>query len=197
MIETRPPRRSACRPARSASLALVGALLGGAALAAACHTPPPRPWLRYELAGPTEFTPRGEGVYGGSAFGADIAIDLHRPGTGMHVVVENPGTETVTLRIGPNAGAPRAAIGELLLRRLSGDGAGGPDTRAYAALQPIALEGGWRATFFLDAPLGREPQLGQYLVLVVEAANDKGEEVRRMLPVIARMSGTVPADADK
>lgn len=194
MIEHRPLRRSVRRPAHLAFSALVGCI---ALAAAACHAPPPRPWLRYELAGPTEFTPRGEGVYGGSAFGADIAVDLSQPGTRIQVVVENPGTETVTLRIGPNASAPRAAIGELLLRPLSGAAGGGPDTRAYAALQPIAVEGGWRATFYLDSPLGREPQLGQYLVLVVEAANEKGEQVRRQLPVVARMSGTVPADTDQ
>lgn len=161
-------------------------------LLAACHTPPPRPWLRYELDGVTEVAQLGAGKFGSSAFGADVSIDLYNPDTRVLVVVDNPSDEALTVRLGPDAGAPQDAIGEVLLRQLSGPAAGGPPMRGYVAMNGCKVEAGWRATFYLDRPLGKDPKLGQYFVFAVEVENQKGERVRRFLPVVAKLGGTVP-----
>ena len=98
----------------------------------------------------------------------------------------------LTIEVGPDAGSPRNAIGEVLLRQIDGPAVGGPPMQAYSAMQPLAVDGGWRATFYLDAPLGREIKLGQYLVLAVAAENSAQERRRVTLPLIAKMGGTMP-----
>ena len=64
----------------------------------------------------------------------------------------------------------------------------------YNGMQPIVVEGGWRGTFYLDMPLGREPVAGQYFVFAVEARDAAGKAERRTLPLIAKNAGTMPAD---
>ena len=48
-----------------------------------------------------------------------------------------------------------------------------------------AVESGWRASFYLDSPLGREPSYGQYFVMTVEARLASGDVERRSLPLVA------------
>jgi len=165
------------------------------ALVAACHTPPPRSWMRYELDGKTEWSKLGDGKFGGSCFGADVSIDLYNPDTRIHVVVENTSAEAVEFGIGPEVGGSGGAIGEVLLRQIDGAAEGGPPMQSYSASQPLAVAAGWRATFFLDRPLGRDPKLGQYFVLGAKVEGADGESVRRYLPVVAKLSGTVPVDS--
>ena len=64
--------------------------------------------------------------------------------------------------------------------------------RPYVSMQPLSIDAGWRATFYLDRPLGRDVQLGQYFVLGVECESAAGDRVRRVLPLMGRISGTVP-----
>ena len=167
-------------------------LVAAAFALAACRTPPPRPWLRFELDGVTGLQPKEPGAFAGDLLGARLRVDLYDPKTAVLVVVDNPTDASVRVSLGPDAGDPRNAIGEVLLRRLDGPAVGGPDMQAYAARQPLAVDGGWRATFYLDAPLGREPKLGQYLVLAIEAETDAAARVRYTLPLIAKMGGTRP-----
>lgn len=159
---------------------------------AACHTPPPRPWLRYELDGGTKWSPLGAGKFGGSVHGANVSIDLFNPETRVLVTVENPTEQAVKVEIGPEAGASKDAMGEVLLRELDGPVAGGPAMQPYVARQPLTVESGWRATFYLDRPLGRDVKLGQYFVLGTVCENASGERVRRLLPLMGKMGGTVP-----
>ena len=166
--------------------------IAGLAMLAACHTPPPRSWMRYELDGRTEWSRLGEGKFGGSYFGANVSIDLYDPDTRVLVVVENPGEHAVQFMIGPEGGTAKAAIGEVLLRQMVGAVDGGPPMQSYVAKQPLTVAGGWRATFYLDRPLGRDPKLGQYFVLGAEIEGAEGEPVRRYLPIVARFGGTVP-----
>jgi hypothetical protein len=163
-------------------------------LAAACNTPPPRPWLRYQPAGPTDLTTDASGLLVARMHGADVTVDLGRRQTRVEVVVHNGSKAPVEVRMGPDAGAPRNAIGEMLLRPIDGTGAAGPDYAPYSGMQPVVVEAGWRGTFYLDAPLGREPVQGQYFVLAVEARDASGKAERRTLPLIAKNAGTMPAD---
>lgn len=167
-------------------------LLAALVMTASCYTPPPRRWMRYEQAGPTEWSALGAGKFGGQVFGADVSIDLYNPDTRVLVTVENKSDATVTFAIGPEGAAPKAAIGEVLLREIDGAASGGPPMQSYAAKQDLAVEAGWRATFFLDRPLGRDPKLGQYFVLGSVVQGGEDERVRRYLPIVAELRGTVP-----
>ena len=159
---------------------------------AACNTPPPRAWLRYQLDGATEWSQLGAGKLGGAIHGANISVDLYNPDTRVLVVVENNSEQSIKFRVGPEAGAPKDAIGEVLLRQINGPVVGGPDMQPYVSMQSLVIDGGWRATFYLDRPLGRDPQLGQYFVLSTEVENLAGNTVRRVAPLVAKMGGTVP-----
>ena len=168
-------------------------LLCGWFLASACSTPPPRAWLRYKPAGATTWTTDESGLLSGSFHGAPVTLDLGRRQTRVEVTVRNTPAAPIEFRMGPEATSPRQAIGEVLLRPLSGPpGVGGPDMIAYNAMQPLVVEPGWRGTFYLDAPLGREPGLGQYFVLTVEGRDGTGKCERRLLPLVATNAGTQP-----
>jgi len=158
----------------------------------ACHTPPPRPWLRYELDGGTDWSPLGAGKFGGTIHGASVSIDVYSPDTRVLVLVENTSDQAVTFGVGPDAGGSKGKIGEVLLRQIDSPAEGGPDMRSYVSMQPLSIDAGWRATFYLDRPLGRDVQLGQYFVLGVECESAAGDRVRRVLPLMGRISGTVP-----
>ncbi|MEO6596035.1 MAG: hypothetical protein ABIP94_14900 [Planctomycetota bacterium] len=171
------------------------AVVMGCLLVAACNTPPPRAWLRYQPAGPTDWTTDASGMLIGRLHGADVSVDLNRVQTRIAVIVQNGTGAPVEFRMGPAAGAPRSAIGEALLRPLGGPpGVVGPPMLPYNAMQGVVVEGGWQGTFYIDAPLGREPALGQYFVLTVEARNTAGVAERRTLPLVAANAGTMPAD---
>lgn len=159
---------------------------------AACHTPPPRPWLRYELDGGTEWSPLGAGKFGGTIHGASVSIDVYNPDTRILVLVENTSDQPIKFRVGPEAGASKDAMGEMLLREIDGAAAGGPPMQPYVSMQPLTIDSGWRATFYLDQPLGRDVKLGQYFVLGTECENAAGDRVHRVLPLMGQMGGTIP-----
>ena len=161
---------------------------------AACHTPPPRPWLRYELSGGTEWSPLGPGKFGGTIHGASISIDVYSPDTRVLVLVENTGDQPIKFGVGPEAGGSKDAIGEVLLRQINSPAEGGPDMQPYVSLPSLSIDAGWRATFYLDRPLGRDVKLGQYFVLGAECESATGDRVRRGLPLMGTMSGTVPVN---
>lgn len=160
---------------------------------AACHTPLPRPWLRYELDGGTEWSPLGAGKFSGTIHGASISIDVYDPDTRILVLVENTGNQSLKFRVGPEAGGSKDAMGEVLLRQINGPADGGPDMQPYVLMQPLTIDSGWRATFYLDRPLGRDVQLGQYFVLGTECESAAGDRVRYVLPLMGKMGGAVPA----
>lgn len=167
-----------------------------ALLLAACAAPPPRPWLRYELDGPTQLQQVRNGRFAGVVGGVEVSLELHDQRTRLLATVENRSEGSVTLALGPDAGAPDGVIGEVLLRQVDGPASGGPEMAPYAAMAPLALDGGWRATFFLDRPLGRDIRLGQYFVFAVEVAGADGAKERVQVPVVGKMGG-VDLDASR
>lgn len=166
-------------------------LLGLVTLAA-CHTPPPRPWLRYELDGGTDWSQQGAGKFRATMHGVNATVDLYSPDTRILVVVENQTEASIKLALGPESGASKDPIGEVLLREIASPVTGGPAMQSYVSMQPLMVDAGWRATFYIDRPLGRDLQLGQYFVFSTEVKNSAGELVRRVLPLVGKMSGTVP-----
>jgi hypothetical protein len=168
-------------------------LAGTVLLLAACQTPPPRTWLRYEQEGPTQWATNSSGLYSGRLHGAEVTLDLGKKQTRVLVEVVNDSKAPVELRMGPDGGQPRSAIGEVLLRPLGGP-AGSSGMRPYSAMHPVVVEPGWRGTFHLDSPLGRDPIYGQYFVLAVEARDTAGNNERRTLPLRAVNAGTMTAD---
>lgn len=170
----------------------VGVIAG--AIVTACAAPP-RPWLRFEPAGKTNWRMAEGGVLTGRLHGADLTLDLAKKDTRVLVKVENHSAAAVEFRMGPEGAAPRVAIGEVLLRPMAGPAAtSGPDMIAYTSMQPVKVDAAWRGEFYLDAPLGRDPALGQYFVLTVEARDAAGQCERLTLPLEAVNSGTKPAD---
>lgn len=176
---------------KMSSLGAVGLLL------AACNTPPPKAWLRFEQDGPTNWTVRSAGVYETRAHGAQLQLDLHRTQTRIAIVVDNPSGRSVDVRVGPEATVSRLAIGEVLLRSIDGSAGVGDPRLPYTSMQPVVVENGWRCTIDLDLPLGRDPQrgmYGQYMVLTVEVRDAAGVCERRTLPLVATNAGTMPRD---
>jgi hypothetical protein len=172
--------------------AWVGGML---ALLAACNTPAPRPWLVFQPAGKHDWTAGPDGTWVTRLFGADVTLDLHRVGTRVEVTVVNRSAAAVDVCMGPEASSPREAIGEYLLRALDGTGGiGAPPMQPYATMQRVVVDTGWRCTFHLDTPLGRDPVLGTYLVLTVEGRNSAGDVERRSMPLLASNVGTMPRD---
>jgi hypothetical protein len=123
--------------------------------------------------------------------GTTVVVETHAHDLRLEVAVENPTTRAVEVRLGPEATRkPDAAIGEYQPRRLDHsrvEGAG--DFAPYLSMQPVQVEPGFRTLFALDSPLGREPSIGHYLVLVVEV-RAAGRSERRLLPLQATNSGT-------
>lgn len=163
---------------------------------AACNTPPPQPWLRFEPAGAHPWTRSPGGQWLARFHGADVAIDLNRTQTRVQVTVTNTSGTAVEMRIGPEAASPSGAIGDVLLRPLDAPpGVSGADPLPYNSMQALTVENGWRAVFHLDTPLGREPVLGQYFVLTVEGRDASGKTERRSMPLVATNAGTLPRES--
>lgn len=164
-------------------------------LLAACNTPAPKAWLRYQPNGPHSWAAGPDGRWLTRLHGVDIAMELNLVQTRVQVTVTNASSAPVEMRMCPEAASPKEAIGEVLLRPIDGPpGVPGPEMAGYVVRQPVSVAAGWRATFFLDRPLGREPSLGQSFVLTVEAKNQAGEVERRSMPLVATNAGTMPLD---
>lgn len=167
----------------------------GSVLLASCNTPPPRPWIRYRVSGRSDFTTDAQGQLCARLLGTSVTVDLGQPQTRVLAVVANPTTRPIEIRLGADAAAPRDAIGEVLLRPLSGPPpADAPGTLAYNNLQNVTIQPGWRGTFYVDTPLGRPVVDGQGFVLAVEARDAAGNRDRCAVPLTADLDGTIPAD---
>jgi hypothetical protein len=142
-------------------------------LLVACNTSPTRTGLRFEVTDADRWTPGADGKWSCSLLGARCAI--------------NPTPAPIELRVGPEATRnPTAAIGEmrvLPLGKMPVENV--PDYQPYVAQKPVSVPNGSRATFYLDTPLGREPTVGQYLVLVIEARDERAGFERRLLSLVA------------
>lgn len=168
-------------------------LVLGGLVAAACNTPPPRTWVRYQ---PTEWKDWARGADGmlvGTFHGAAVKVDLGQPNTPVEVTVTNSTAAPIEFCMGPDAARPKDPIGEVLLRPSSLSGVGGPDTLPYSAMQKVVVEAGWIGRFHLDMPLGRAPVHLQFFVLRIEGRDPQGRCEHRSLPLQAMVSGTVPA----
>ncbi len=164
-------------------------------LFAACNTPPPQAWLRFQPSGQHAFVAGPDGTWLTRVQGADVVLDLNRTQTKAQLTVTNTSGAAVEVRVGPEASSPRGSIGDLLLRAINGPvGEGAPDMVPYNTMQRVLVENGWRGVFYLDSPLGRDAVLGQFFVLTVEGRNAAGDVERRSIPLTATNAGTMPRD---
>ena len=124
--------------------------------------------------------------------GASVLIDLQPEQSCIVVTVLNSTEAPLEFRVGPDGQSPQPVIGEYLQRQVTPPSVTGPDYVPYLCLAPVQILPGWRSVFYLDAPLGREPDLGQYLSFVIEAKDAAGKRERRMLPLVATTMGTTP-----
>ncbi|HEB52342.1 MAG TPA: hypothetical protein ENI87_03700 [bacterium] len=154
-----------------------------ALLSAACAAPPKHTPEHYKLRSPTEWERESEGTFLGSLAGLDVRIELLSGRAPVLMTVENVGEQAAKVRVGPFTGVREVPIGEVLLRQIDAGPEGGPPMRPYVAMQDLGLQAGWRATFFLDRPLGRPPKLGEYFDLSLEVQDAAGKRHRRVLPI--------------
>ena len=125
-----------------------------------------------------------------TALGVTFEVDLDANGTRIQVSGQNRSGRSIEVAVGSESTrGSDIAVGELQKRpvdRLAAEGV--PDFAPYRSLERTEVPAAWRAEFFLDSPLGREPTVGQYIVLVLEVW--RGEEfARRRLPLIATNRG--------
>ena len=156
------------------------------ALLAACNSPLPDGRLRFWPEDPRDWSETGAGQLVTTALGARCSIDLNRRDTRIWLVVDNEAGPTLSVAVGAESARDSTpAVGERRLRPVDSDQLESVrDFVPYRSLQAIEIEAGWRAEFFLDNPLGREPTTGTYLVLVLEVR--AGENLqRRLLPLVA------------
>lgn len=162
-------------------------------LMAACNTPPPQAWLRYQPNGKHPWAAGPDGQWLTRLHGVDIAMDLGQVQTRIQVVVSNTSGAPLEVRMGAEAVSSEKAIGDVLLRPIDGPpGVSGPDWVGYVSMSAFVVESGWRATFNLDQPLAREPALGQSFQLTLEGKNAAGVVERRSMPLVATNAGTMP-----
>jgi len=158
---------------------------------AACNTPPPKAWLRYEPSGAHSWRQTPDGQLEIEALGAKVSVDLNRTDTRIELAVRNSTGVDLTFRTGPAASeTPSSAIGEIQRKPLEpGRGEEVQDYQPYLSMQDVEVRSGWQTTFYLDSPLGRDPVLGQYFVLMLEARDAAGHRERHTLPLVATNSG--------
>jgi hypothetical protein len=153
---------------------------------------PPRSALHYEARATADFTDQGGGHLVARVGDADveIALDPHAPH--IEVGVGNPTARAVTVRLGPQAThRPEQSIGELQHQPLDAARAEGrSEFLPFLSMQSIEVVAGTRTVFHLDDPLGREPVVGHYMVLVLEVDGADGRRDRRLLPLVATNIGT-------
>lgn len=169
---------------RSVSVALLFSL---AAAIASCRAPQQRANLHYRPAAIDGWRNLGAGRYGQSLNGVAIEVSMPADAPQLELSLVNEADGGVVVRLGPDAmRAGTTAIGEVQLRHADrGRQDGTTDYLPYLAMQDFEIPPGGRAVFYLDSPLGREPALGQYFVLVIELRRDRARLVRSLLPMQA------------
>ena len=166
--------------------AILAALWSSLPLLVGCAATPARGGLRYSARPGAGWTETGPGRLSTEMLGATVFVDLHARDARLEVAFENPTDRAVEVRLGPEATRkPDAAIGEFQPRRLDRSHVeGATDFLPYLTMQPVQVEPGFRTLFALDSPLGRDPSIGQFLVLVIEVRAG-GRFERRLLPLQA------------
>ena len=119
--------------------------------------------------------------------GAVATVDLRGRDARVLLIVENPGRSVLRVKLSPQSGGDRtAALGEVRHQRIDGSALEGRSSyEPFLPAQSIELEAQQRAVFYVDCPLGREPVLGEYAVLVIEIEPRGGPMERRLLPLAA------------
>ncbi len=179
-VQAAPARRR-----RSDAFAACALLLAGA-LAGSCRSPQPASCLHYEASAAKDWQVDHAAELTTAACGATVRVSLHPTEPRLIVRIDNPAASRLDVRVGPEATrSSTAAIGEVQHRQRDGArGEGTTDFLPYLSMQPIEVGPGQAADLYLDNPLGREPGIGHYFVLVVELQTPKGARERRLLPLV-------------
>lgn len=142
--------------------------------------------LRYRVEDPTGWSGDRTAWLQTTMGQAPVSVDLQSPESRLVLTVENPTPSPLHVRVGPQSGAAKdVAIGEVRLqtrdgRRIEGE-------TGYAPFVPrslVTVEPQCRAVFYVDAPLGHEPRVGEFAVLLVEVGEPDAKPERRLLPLV-------------
>jgi hypothetical protein len=177
-------------PGRQWALVLASSLV----LAAGCMNTPRSTNLRFA---PADAHPGWAAAPGGRlrthCGPATVTVNLFERSVLIGVMVENPAAGAVELRLGSEGGAAGTAVGDLWRQPLA-QPQKAAESVPYLAHEPVALRGGWRAEFLLNNLLGKELQLGQYLVLTLAVQGPGSGDVQRCALPLSAVS-SMPASA--
>lgn len=119
--------------------------------------------------------------------GVAVAVEVQGRDARLVVTAENPTRTPRTLRIGPQVEANRGdALGELRRQNLDGRPIeGGSAYLPFLPMQDLEITPGTRLVLYINTPAGHEPEVGEYLVLLLEVEAAGLRRERRLLPLVA------------
>lgn len=167
-------------------------LLSASLLLAACAPPqfasgPADPSVGYRFDDRSGWTAAAPNALAVELHGARVQAEVQGRDARLVVTIDNPTKAVRTLRLGPQTDVARdQALGELRRQHLDGRPLeGGSAYVPFLPMQDVEVRPGTRVVLYVDTPSGQEPEVGEYLVLVleVEAAGKRAE--RRLLPLVA------------
>jgi hypothetical protein len=142
--------------------------------------------LRYRAVDPVDWTGDRTQWLQTTMAKAPVMVDFLSPQSRLVLTVENPTKEPLQVRVGPQSGAAKgAAIGEVRMQRRGGGRLEG--SSGYAPFLPrslVTVEPECQAVFYIDAPLGHEPRVGEFAVILVEVGPRDAKPERRLLPIV-------------
>ena len=142
--------------------------------------------LRFRAEDPSGWVGDANGSLRSTMGSALVVADLSSPESRLVLTVENPSATPLHVRVGPQSGAAKdVAIGEVRLQTREGRRIEGESS--YAPFVPrslVTVDPQCRAVFYIDAPLGRDPRVGDFVVLLVEVGAPDAKPERRLLPLL-------------
>jgi len=142
--------------------------------------------LRYRAENPEAWDGDSTQMLRATLAGAPVVVDFTSTESRLVLTVDNPTKQLLHVRIGAQSGSSRdAAIGEVRMQRSGGGRLEGATGYApFLANSLVSVEPECRAVFYVDAPLGREPSIGEYAGLHVQVGAPGAKPERRLLPIV-------------
>lgn len=142
--------------------------------------------LRYRAENPEAWDGDSTQMLRATLAGAPVVVDFTSTESRLVLTFDNPTKQLLHVRIGAQSGSSRdAAIGEVRMQRRGGGRLEGATGYApFLANSLVSVEPECRAVFYVDAPLGREPSIGEYAVLHVQVGAPGVKPERRLLPIV-------------
>lgn len=161
-------------------------------LLAGCAPPqfasgPADPSVGYRFDDRSGFTEVAPNVLAAELHGTTVKAEVQGREARLVVTIDNPTKAIRTLRLGPQNDATNdQALGELRRQHLDGRPLeGGSAYVPFLPMQDIEVRPGTRVVLYVNTPSGKEPEVGEYLVLLLEVGAAGKRAERRLIPLVA------------